>query len=171
MEQNRLGRRSKNNVFKLKQVITDGVRIQVFAPLRVRGDACGLCGNFDGEISSEFQSPERCLVKTGAAFGMSFMIDDDAGADDGHCSSTSSVNYNDREAFKSELKTCVKTEEMVTPVTKIAEQIYTISRPTVDLHLVKKMDNKVCLSQQGSILQIIFVAIDSVLHCTVDMEA
>ena len=86
-------------------------------------------------------------------------------------SSVAVVNYNDREAFKSELKTCVKTEEMVTPVTKIAEQIYTISRPTVDLHLVKKMDNKVCLSQQGSILQIIFVAIDSVLHCTVDMEA
>jgi len=66
--------------------------------------------------------------------------------DDGHCSS--SVSYGDRDDFKSEIKDCVTVEESVTPVTQLAEQIFKLSRPNVSLHLVKKVDNKVCFSQQ-----------------------
>ena len=61
----------------------------------------------------------------------------------------SGVPYADRDDFKSELKKCVTVTEAVTPVKKIAREIFLLSRPNISLHLVKKRGTgKTCFSRQ-----------------------
>jgi hypothetical protein len=43
-------------MFKL-QVITDGIHIEINAPLHVEGRTCGLCGDFNGETNADLKSP------------------------------------------------------------------------------------------------------------------
>lgn len=130
------------------QVLTDGIRIQIFAPQRVHGRACGLCGDFDGEAFSDLRSPGRCILKKDKHFAYSYMLNKDgvSSNDEGQCSG---IPYSDREEFKKEIKKCAKTdEELPTPVVEIARDMFKLAKPKVSTHLVKKLANRLCVSRE-----------------------
>ena len=65
-------------VTSLKFVIkVQGSQVELSAPLQLRGKICGLCGDFNQEISGEFKTPNRCAVSSGELMAASFKLTDD----------------------------------------------------------------------------------------------
>ena len=51
-----------------------GSQIEISAPSSLRGRACGLCGDFNQEVTGEFKTPQRCAVSDGDLMAASFKV-------------------------------------------------------------------------------------------------
>jgi hypothetical protein len=51
-----------------------GSHVELSAPKYLRGQACGMCGDFNQEIFGEFMTPRRCAVSTGELMVASFKV-------------------------------------------------------------------------------------------------
>ena len=51
-----------------------GSHVQLYAPVHIRGRACGLCGDFNQEDKDEFKTADRCVVSSGELMAASFMV-------------------------------------------------------------------------------------------------
>jgi hypothetical protein len=51
-----------------------GSHVELSAPKYLRGQACGLCGDFNQEIVGEFMTPQRCALSTGELMAASFRV-------------------------------------------------------------------------------------------------
>ena len=54
------------------EMLLQGHQITLSAPWVVRGRACGLCGDFDQEITNEFKTASRCALSSGQMMATSF---------------------------------------------------------------------------------------------------
>ena len=51
-----------------------GSHVQLYAPVHIRGRACGLCGDFNQEDRDEFKTADRCVVSSGHLMATSFIV-------------------------------------------------------------------------------------------------
>ncbi len=51
-----------------------GSHVELSAPVHMRGNACGLCGDFNQEVTGEWKTPERCVVSSGDLMAASFKV-------------------------------------------------------------------------------------------------
>jgi hypothetical protein len=51
-----------------------GSHVELSAPKYLRGQACGMCGDFNQEIVGEFMTPQRCALSTGELMAASFRV-------------------------------------------------------------------------------------------------
>jgi hypothetical protein len=51
-----------------------GDYVELSAPIHMRGRACGLCGDFNQEITGEFKSADRCALPSGELMAASFKV-------------------------------------------------------------------------------------------------
>jgi hypothetical protein len=56
------------------EMLLQGNQITLTAPWAVRGRACGLCGDYDQEVTNEFKSASRCAFSSGAMMATSFQV-------------------------------------------------------------------------------------------------
>jgi hypothetical protein len=56
------------------EMLLQGNQITLSAPWAVRGRACGLCGDYDQEVTNEFKSASRCAFSSGAMMATSFQV-------------------------------------------------------------------------------------------------
>ena len=51
-----------------------GSHIMIKAPRMLRGRTCGLCGDFNQELTAEFKSPQRCALSSGDLMAATFKV-------------------------------------------------------------------------------------------------
>ncbi|CAL4158077.1 unnamed protein product, partial [Meganyctiphanes norvegica] len=52
-------------------------QISITVPSRLKGKVCGLCGNMDGEMTSEMEGPQGCIFTDPKLFSLSWMVSGD----------------------------------------------------------------------------------------------
>ena len=52
----------------------NGDYVELSAPVHMRGKSCGLCGDFDQEITGEFKTADRCALPSGEVMAASFKV-------------------------------------------------------------------------------------------------
>merc|ERR1712200_253881 len=130
------------SIYSLKygiEVLADGEILKVKTNHVVfRNKATGLCGNLDGETTSDLQTGERCILSEPSLTGYSYMIED------GKC-----------QGIPEEVKTTIKREEQrcvrekVEP-TKVFQYFGKQERrrvPAERKHLIEKDGSKICISK------------------------
>merc|ERR1711931_454703 len=120
------------------EVLADGEILKVKTHHVVfRNKATGLCGNLDGESSSDLYTGRQCILSESRLTGYSYMIED------GQCQG---IPEEEKTTIKREEQRCVR--ERVEP-TKVFELFGKQQRrvPTERKHLIEKEGNKVCFSK------------------------
>merc|ERR1719300_616537 len=56
------------------KVLSDGIRIEVVAPLLLKSRSVGLCGDMNGERSADLKTPGMCVMRPYLA-ALSYLID------------------------------------------------------------------------------------------------
>ncbi|XP_046429082.1 vitellogenin isoform X1 [Neodiprion fabricii] len=56
------------------EAVYDGSRVKISAAQKYRGSVRGLCGNFNGETSDEFTTPQNCVLKNPEEFSASWAL-------------------------------------------------------------------------------------------------
>jgi hypothetical protein len=51
-----------------------GDYVELSAPIHMRGRACGLCGDFNQELTGEFKTADRCVLTSGELMAASFKV-------------------------------------------------------------------------------------------------
>ena len=92
------------------QLTMKGPHITLSAPWDLRGRACGLCGDFNQEVSGEFKTASRCALSSGSLMAASFQVE----ADD------------DCPKLDEEVQQVLKQETR--PCSSVDQQVATISR-------------------------------------------
>ncbi|XP_046638923.1 vitellogenin-like [Daphnia pulicaria] len=54
-----------------------GDYVELSAPIHMRGRACGLCGDFNQELTGEFKTADRCVLTSGELMAASFKLTGD----------------------------------------------------------------------------------------------
>ena len=49
-------------------------QVTISGSSKLRGRSCGLCGDFNQELDSEFKSASRCAVSSGTSMASSFQV-------------------------------------------------------------------------------------------------
>ena len=125
--------------FFLVQVITDGLRTEVIASQVLRGRACGLCGDLNGENTADLVTPKFCVMKKDKFAAYSYMINE---------RQCNGIPSEDREEYERQIRKCVKKEEIKTPLENVYDRLQQLSKPTTSVHLVKKQANQICISRE-----------------------
>merc|ERR1711970_859865 len=130
------------SIYSLKygiEVLADGEILKVKTNHVVfRNKATGLCGNLDGETTSDLQTGERCILSEPSLTGYSYMIED------GKCKG---IPEEVKTTIKREEQRCVR--EKVEP-TKVFEYFGKQERrrvPAERKHLIEKDGSKICISK------------------------
>ena len=80
-------------------------------------------------------------------FAYSYMINKEGS--DSHNHQCSGIPSAERREFENKAqKTCVKKEEIFTPLNGVVRQLQTLANPLVSVHLIKKQANQLCVSRQ-----------------------
>ncbi|XP_038049424.1 uncharacterized protein LOC119723021 [Patiria miniata] len=75
------------------KVFFDGHNVKVELPLKYKGLHCGLCGDFNGEVSDELVGPNRELYKNPHRFGRSFQHTTEQCAKEDQCAPSMEFAY------------------------------------------------------------------------------
>merc|ERR1719315_185988 len=81
-------------------VIFCGKHAQIFGNPLLRGRSCGLCGDFNAEITADLKTPERCIMSRPRFAAYSYMIQD----------SCQGIPSQDLAKYQQEKTKCVKQE-------------------------------------------------------------
>jgi hypothetical protein len=87
------------------KVFTDGLRIEIISSKLLRGRACGLCGDMNGEKTADLMTPEQCYTKNSKLVGYSYMLDKEG-------PKCSGIPSEDREEYEREIRKCVKVSKL-----------------------------------------------------------
>nr|AHK12748.1 vitellogenin 2 [Patiriella regularis] len=75
------------------KVFFDGHNVKVELPLKYKGLHCGLCGDFNGEVSDELVGPNRELYKNPRRFGRSYQHTTEQCAKENQCAPSMEFAY------------------------------------------------------------------------------
>merc|ERR1712200_97615 len=119
-------------------VLSNGVMVEVVAPLLLKSRAVGLCGDMNGERSADLKTPGKCVMRPQLA-AVSYLIN----------KSGSASGFERCSGIPSTLKTEFKTESaQCTRETIIPTPISILNRPVGMTHVVEKQSTKLCISKQ-----------------------
>merc|ERR1712136_74080 len=130
---------------QMLQVLSNRSAIEVVAPQLLKSRSVGLCGDMNGERSSDLKTPPMCVLRPRLA-ALSFMLNK-SGAQAGfeRCSGLPAAL---KEEFIRESTECPREVIIPTPVSKLYEHISSLSIPTGMKHIVDKQSNQLCVSKQ-----------------------
>merc|ERR1712219_101587 len=105
---------------QMLKVLSNGSVVEVVAPQLLKSRAVGLCGDMNGERSTELRTPAKCVLRPRLA-ALSFMLNK-SGVQAGfeHCSGLPATL---KEEFVLESTKCSREVIIPTPVTKLYEHI------------------------------------------------
>ena len=124
------------------EVLADGERLKVKTHhLIFRNKATGLCGDLNGEESSDLKTGRQCILSEAKLTGYSFMLKD------GKCRG---VPQKEESLIREEERRCVKEEIEPTKVYEFFGKHLSQQRQgqTEHMHLVESSGNKVCFSKE-----------------------
>jgi len=124
------------------EVIADGERLKVNEGNMIfRKKATGLCGDMNGEKTSDLKTGRQCILSESKLTGYSFMLKD------GKCRG---VPQKEESLIREEERRCVKEEIKPTKVFEYFGKHLSQQRrgPTEHMHLVESSGNKVCFSKE-----------------------
>merc|ERR1719317_823284 len=100
------------------KVLTDGYKIEIFAPQFLKSRTVGLCGDMNGELSADIKTPRMCVMKPSLA-AISYMLNK-SGSTSGleRCSGLSGLPSGLKEEFLRESTQCVRETIIPTPISK-----------------------------------------------------
>merc|ERR1719513_3297 len=104
------------------KVLTDGYKIEIFAPQFLKSRTVGLCGDMNGELSADIKTPRMCVMKPSLA-AISYMLNK-SGSTSGleRCSGLSGLPSGLKEEFLRESTQCVRETIIPTPISKLYER-------------------------------------------------
>jgi len=130
------------------QVLTDGQRVEVVAPQFLRTRTVGLCGDLNGEKSTDLLTPKKCMVKAPKYAAMSYMLNKAGNSQSSEGPRCVGIPAIDRPIFSEQVSRCVVKEIIPTPLTKLVESILSTRRDIELRHLVELTRAEACISKE-----------------------
>merc|ERR1719373_918130 len=133
---------------KLIKKNTEGKTIEIVAPMLLKSRSVGLCGDMNGERSTDLKTPGMCVMRPRLA-AITYMLNK-SGSQSGfeHCSGLSGLPSGLKQEFMRESQKCSRETIIPTPVSKLYERISVLNKPTGMSHIVDKQSTKLCISKQ-----------------------
>jgi len=128
------------------EVIADGERMKVKTnQLVFRNKATGLCGDLNGEKSSDLKTGRQCVLSESRLTGLRFMLED------GKCQG---LSQQEESQISKEERRCVKEEMKPTKVfemfgKQVSQQQQQQRQSSAEqMHAIEKIGNKICFSKE-----------------------
>lgn len=133
------------------EVMTNGKHIEVVVPQTFRARSAGLCGDLNGEKTTDLKSPRMCILKAKVA-GVAYMLGKSSGGrreEGGVAPQCSGIPSELKEEYEEEERECIKEHVIPTHLASHLHQLPHLVKPKVASHAILITRFDVCLSREA----------------------